>query len=136
MKDLEKLKLQYEKLGQEIKKLEEEQPIAVFLHRLPPRLDIVFSKQDLTFEEANEWCRSMNGRLPTLLEMQAIVDSYKQTIELPDSLSVEAPFSLQLTNYYWTSEKYPGYTLVYLKTGYVMYIDSFYKYPAICIVGE
>ena len=74
MKDLKQLKEQYEKLGNEIKKLEQ-QEITISLPYLPTELTVLFSDKSMNWEDAKLWCKEQGGRLPTKFELQYLAAS-------------------------------------------------------------
>jgi len=72
---LDDLKLQYEKLGEEIKKLGKVSTVRLALVKVPSEFDVHVAPNYMTWQEAMDYAEIADMRLPTKLELQVIAGS-------------------------------------------------------------
>jgi len=126
MDSLKDLKKQYDKLGLEIKKLEEKNWMKIKLPIIPNYFSILFSNKEMNWEEANNWCKEQKGRLPTKFELQAFAESNNIPEDRKDtwywsasavSYNSSGAWSVNLSNGYakYTTRIHPGNSVLCLR---------------------
>lgn len=114
MKKLTKLKEAYEKLGQEIARLEAPTVVTVNLKAMPNYFKVHVADKAMKWEEAMNYATSIGMRLPTVIELLRIAESGL------------------FTGMAWTSCEVKGYVVTFARYVNTDSGDTQYDYKSDC----